>query len=381
MVIASTFPPICINVLLQLTQGQNNQFRVMATKTPQEQQGIRKARKAGLHYVHDLDDGWLRRRCGRGFTYHSSRGKRLTGQSTLKRIESLVIPPAWEDVRICPSSNGHIQVIGRDAKGRQQYLYHVVWTTISAATKFDRLASIGEVLPKIRRRVRRDLGVRELSKERVVAAVIRLIDKAHLRVGNPAYAEDNGSHGATTLTAEQVEVDRFSISLDFPGKSGRQTEVSITDRKVAAVIRKCEEIDGQFLFCYRDDTDSYHAVSSSDVNDYLQEVANEVLTAKDFRTWSGSVIALKHLKAGLDESSEELPNRIITQAIKKTAEEMGHTVAVCRQSYVHPGLLAAVETDALQALLEKYDRSGGAIQDELTRDEDQFLSILPAISD
>lgn len=352
----------------------------MVIRNPQEQQGIRKARKAGLHYIHDLNNGWSRRRCGRGFTYHSSVGKRLSGMRTLKRIESLVIPPAWDDVRICPSSSGHIQAIGRDAKGRQQYLYHDMWTTISAATKFDRLASIGKALPKIRRRVRRDLGARGLSKERVVAAVIRLIDKAHLRVGTPAYAEDNGSHGATTLTTDQVEVDQFSISLDFPGKSGRQTEMSITDKNVAAVIRKCEEIDGQFLFCYRDDADSYRTVSSSDVNDYLQEVANEVLTAKDFRTWSGSVIALKYLKARLDESSEELPNRIITKAINKTAEEMGHTVAVCRQSYIHPGLLAAVEAGTLPALLEKYDRSGRAIQAELTRHEDQFLAILPAIS-
>jgi DNA topoisomerase-1 len=353
----------------------------MVIPAPQEQQGIRKARKAGLHYIHDLNNGWTRRRCGRGFTYHSVGGKRLTGKRTLKRIEALVIPPAWEDVRICPSSSGHIQAIGRDAKGRQQYLYHVTWTTISAATKFDRLASIGKVLPKVRRRVRRDLASRELSRERVVAAVVRLIDKAHIRVGSPAYVEGNGSHGATTLTAEQVEIDRFSISLDFPGKSGRQTEVSITDKKVASVIQKCEEIDGQFLFCYRDHADSYRSVSSSDVNGYLQEVANEGLTAKDFRTWWGSVIALKYLRAEFEESSEASANRTITKAIRETAEEMGHTASVCRQSYIHPGLLAAVEAGTLSALLDKYDRAGRAIQAELTRDEDRFLAILPAITD
>jgi DNA topoisomerase-1 len=353
----------------------------MARRSLQEQKGIRVTRKAGLHYINDLDNGWSRRRCGRGFTYHSSGGKRLTGERTLKRIESLVIPPAWDEVRICPSPTGHIQAIGRDAKGRRQYLYHDSWTTISAATKFDRLARIGKVLPKIRRRVRRDLATRELSKERVVAAVVRLIDKAHIRVGNPAYAADNGSHGATTLTAEQVDVDRFSISLDFPGKSGRQTEVSINDEKVASVIQKCEEIDGQFLFCYRDDTDNYRSVRSSDVNGYLQEVAYEVLTAKDFRTWSGSVIALKYLRAELEKSGEALPNRTIAKAIKETAEEMGHTAAVCRRSYIHPGLLAAAETGTLSALVDKYDRSGRAIQAELTRDEDQLLAILGAISD
>jgi DNA topoisomerase-1 len=213
-------------------------------RTQQEQQGIRKARKVGLHYVRDLDGGWRRRRCGRGFTYFSAGGKRLAGKRTLERIAALAIPPAWEDVRICPSPNGHLQAIGRDAKGRQQYLYHEDWHAVSAATKFDRLERIGSLLPKIRRRVRRDLGKKGLKKERIVAAIIRLIDKAHLRVGSPAYAEDNHSYGATTLTVEQVEIDRITISLDFPGKGGKQTEVLLTDAKVASVMQQCEELNG-----------------------------------------------------------------------------------------------------------------------------------------
>jgi len=349
-------------------------------RTQQQQQGTRKARKAGLHYVQDLDNGWWRRRCGRGFTYFSSGGKRLAGKRALERIAALAIPPAWEDVRICPSRNGHLQAIGRDAKGRQQYLYHDDWHAVSAATKFDRLQRIGSLLPKIRRRVRRDLGKKGLPKERIIAAIVRLIDKAHLRVGSPVYAENNGSHGATTLTAEQVEIDNITISLDFPGKSGKQTEVLLDDAKVASVVRQCEEISGQFLFCYRDDEGEYRPVNSSDVNAYLQEVANEPLSAKDFRTWSASVVALKHLKCVLQEAEGRTTKRAITQAIEKTAKEMSHTKAVCQQSYVHPGLLAAAEAGTLQALLQKYDSSEPDIQAELTRDEDQLLAILPALT-
>jgi DNA topoisomerase-1 len=349
-------------------------------RTQLAEQGIRKARRAGLHYVRNLDEGWRRRRCGRGFTYLSSSGKRLTGKRTLQRIARLAIPPAWEDVRICPSPTGHLQAIGRDAKGRQQYLYHADWHAISAATKFDRLERIGALLPKIRRRVRRDLGRKGLQKERIVAAVVRLIDKAHLRVGSPIYAQDNGSYGATTLTAEQVQIEDITISLDFPGKSGKQTEVLLSDAKVASVIQQCEEIRGQFLFCYRDDAGDYRPVSSSDVNAYLLAVANEPLSAKDFRTWWACVMALKHLQVQLDKADGKATRRAITRAIEQTAEAMGHTKAVCQQSYIHPGLLAAAEKGNLQTLLREYDVSECSPPAELTRDEAQFLAILPAVT-
>lgn len=349
-------------------------------RTQKEQQSIAKARKAGLRYVHHLEDGWLRRRCGRGFIYFATGGRRLVAERTLKRIASLAIPPAWEDVRICPQANGHIQAIGRDAKGRLQYLYHDDWHEISAATKFDRLELVGQLLGKIRRRVRRDLAEPGLSKKRVVAAVVRLIDKAHLRVGNAAYVEENGSRGATTLAPEQVEVEGVRISLDFPGKGGRQTEAVLADGKVAAVVERCEEIDGQFLFCYCGDDGDYHPVSSSDVNGYLREVAGERLSAKDFRTWSASVIALGHLKTALPEWQTRSTKRLINEAVKKTAEEMGHTAAICRQSYVHPGLLAAFETGELAGLIAQYDKSAPSVRPELIRDEDQLLTLLPALS-
>jgi DNA topoisomerase I len=351
----------------------------MPMDTPRKQLGRRRARQAKLHYVRDFSNAWSRRRCGRGFVYLDARGRRLTGVRTLQRIASLAIPPAWEDVRICPSPSGHLQVIGRDAKGRQQYLYHEDWHAISAATKFDRLELIGRLLPRIRRRVRRDLGGRELSRDRVVAAIIRLIDKAHLRVGNIAYAEDNESHGATTLKAEHVEIDELSISLDFPGKGGKQIEVRLGDAKVAAVIEQCEEIEGQFLFCYRGENGATCAVSSSDVNAYLKGVTEENLTAKDFRTWAGSVLALRHLKAHLDAGGEAT-RRALLHAIGLTSEALGHTKAVCRQSYIHPGLLAAFNDGRLAGLLDDCGRGDSAVPAELTRDEGLLLEILPALT-
>lgn len=343
------------------------------------EKGSRTAKRAGLRYVHDLENGWSRRRRGKGFTYHGQNGKRLTGARTLRRIETLGIPPAWDQVRICPDPSGHIQATGRDAKGRLQYIYHPEWTNLTSATKFDKLSSLGECLPKLRRRVRRDLAEPELSKNRVMAAVVRLIDKAHLRVGNGRYAEANGSHGATTLTADHVALDDIRISLGYPGKSGRQIEASITDAKVADVIRECEEIDGQYLFSYVDANGEQHAVTSSDINIYLQDISGQNLTAKDFRTWWGSVIALRHLHAELEAASEQVPARSVAAAVSKTADEMSHTKAVCRSSYIHPGLITAFEAGKLQSLLKSVARRSSTARAELVADEKRFVAILPKL--
>lgn len=350
-----------------------------------EHQGHSRVKRAGLDYVQSLDSGWVRRRCGRGFTFHTANGKRLTGARTLKQIKTLVIPPAWEGVRICPHRNGHIQAIGRDEAGRLQYIYHPDWILLSSEKKFDRLSIIGNLLPKVRRRVRRDLGKPELSKEKVIAAVIRLIDKAHIRVGNAKYVNDNGSHGATTLTTDHVVIDDLKISLDYPGKSGQQIESSISDAKVSEVIRECEEIGGQFLFSVRDETGQYHPISSSDVNAYLRLVAGETLTAKDFRTWWGSVLTLHHLRGALDKEVEHkdaelTPKKLLVDAIGKTAEDLGHTTAVCRQSYIHPGLIRAVECGKFSRLIQNAQRSNTSPRSELSRDEVLLLAILPKLN-
>lgn len=346
-----------------------------------EQRGTRRARKAGLYYVNSFDRGMSRRRCGRGFTYLSSRGRTITSARTRKRIEALAIPPAWTDVWICPKPNGHIQATGRDEAGRKQYIYHPDWQAISAASKYDRLSLLARLLPRIRRRVRKELNRKRLARKRVLATVVRLIDRAHIRVGSRTYTEKHDSRGATTLTDEHVETDGLTISLEYPSKGGREREIEISDRKAAKVIRRCEEIDSQFLFCYRDTDGEHRPVDSTDVNAYLREVAKESVTAKDFRTWWGSVIALASLARGSAERrSAAERKRAVQQAIAETADALGNTKAVCRDSYIHPAILAAGESGELAALIEKADAAaGGERLAELTNDETRFASILPLL--
>ncbi|MBT8102517.1 MAG: DNA topoisomerase IB [Gammaproteobacteria bacterium] len=346
----------------------------------QQQRGYRRAAKARLVYVNDFDVGYARRRCGKGFTYLSTRGKTIRSKRTRKRIDMLAIPPAWRDVWICPRSNGHIQAMGRDEDGRRQYIYHERWNAISAAAKFDRLAVMVEALPRIRRRVRKDLRGDTLGKHRVLAAVVRLIDKVGVRVGNAVYTEKHGSRGVTTLTPQHVEVDGIAISLDFPGKSGQRREIDLSDQKVAPVIARCEEIGGQFLFCYRRDDGEFEPIDSSDINAYLDDIGNEVLTAKDFRTWSGSVAALAYLAETPLPGSAKQRKRRVSDAVKATAKLLGNTKAVCRGSYIHPSILAAAETGELDKLLEPFRRLRSRHRiAELTIDECRFAALLPSL--
>ncbi len=277
---------------------------------------------------------------------------------------------------ICPEANGHNQAVGTDEAGRRQYIYHERWQAISNAAKFDRMYRFGELLPRIRRRVVSDLNSKELSRRRVLAAVVRLLDKAHLRVGNRSYAETNGAHGATTLLPDHVEVDRTRVRLDFPSKSRQQREVELADAKVAKVVCQCEEIDGQFLFQYLDETGEAHAICSSDVNVALAELSGESITAKDFRTRWGSVIALGELEDVSNEDSEAQRKQKISSAINVTAQELGNTKAVCRSSYIHPGLITAAETGELIKLLRRLPSEA---KREMTIGETRFLALLPKL--
>jgi len=334
----------------------------------------RRAAKAGLAYI-DLIENWItRHRCGKGFTYRSPSGKRLQGERPLQRIESLVIPPAWNDVAICPKANGHIQSVGTDDAGRRQYIYHARWQAISSTTKFGRMQLFGQCLPKIRRRVRRDVKARGLTRNRVLAALVRLLDKGFLRVGNQVYTESNGSHGATTLKNKHVEIERTHVLFDFPGKSGQQIQVEVVDTKLANIIGRCAELDGQYLFQYLDDEGKAHRIDSSDVNQYLRDASDEAITAKDFRTWWGSVLMTAELHdiAGADSLKDR--KRLITNAVATTAKKLGNTKAVCRSSYIHPGLLIAAESGKLEKLLRKLPTRTKA---ELTIAETRFLAIIP----
>lgn len=346
----------------------------MARSTRKSRQ--RRAARAGLVYVNDFDAGISRQRCGRGFTYKSSSGRTISSKRTRQRIESLVIPPAWEDVWICSLSNGHIQARGVDEDGRTQYIYHEKWNAISQATKFDRMQLFSELLPRIRRRVRKDIKHRSLNRERVLACVVRILDKAKIRIGSQRYARKRGSRGATTLQSDHVEVSGPLVTLDFPGKSGKRQQVEFNDRKVANVIRRCDVIDGQFLFLYLDGEGNESSVTSSDVNDYLQEIADQRVTAKDFRTWWGSVTALAELADMDGQLPKTRRKKRTVAAVKAAADVLGNTPAVCRKSYIHPAILAAAETGELPQLVTRAQRSGKSNR-EWTVDETLLARLLP----
>ena len=296
---------------------------------------------AGLRYVNDAALGIRRKRSGRGFRYTDPNGEKITDRATLGRIKSLGIPPAWEDVWICPRPNGHIQATGRDARGRKQYLYHPRWREARDETKFARLAIFGASLPRIRKRTTVDLTQPGLPQEKVLATVVQLLDLTLIRIGNEEYARANESYGLTTMRQSQVEVNGAQIQFEFQGKSGKQHTVAVRDPRLARIIRRCEELPGYELFQYVDEAGERHSVESSDVNGYLQEITGQHFTAKDFRTWGGTVIAARALRELGGAETETEAKKNIVEAVKRAARELGNTPAVCRRAYIHPAVLNA----------------------------------------
>ncbi|MCE4553097.1 DNA topoisomerase IB [Roseateles cellulosilyticus] len=301
------------------------------------------ARKAGLRWVDDQRPGLRRRpRATGGFDYLDAEGRRLTDAATLERIRKLVIPPAWTDVWISPHADSHLQATGRDARGRKQYRYHADWQAGRGQTKFDSLRRFGRVLPRLRRRVQQALaGPDEPTRERVLAALVRLLDTTWLRIGNAAYARENGSYGLSTLRNRHAGVKGDLIELSFVGKSGVRHQVKLADRRVARIVRRCRELPGQELFRYVDEDGASHALGSADVNAWLAEAAGEHVTAKDFRTWHGSVLALELTLQACAEGAD--PCRP-TEVVAAVARRLGNTAAVCRKAYIHPRVLAMTET-------------------------------------
>jgi DNA topoisomerase-1 len=302
--------------------------------------------------VNDGDPGISRRRSGRGFQYLSSRGRPVSARQR-ERIRALVIPPAWTDVWICPSANGHLQATGRDARGRKQYLYHPRWREVRDETKYHRMLAFGRALPRIRRRMRRDLRSRRLTRDRVVAALVSLLDETAARVGNDEYARENGSFGLTTIRAKHASVHGDTVGFRFPGKGGKVHELELTDPRIARVVRRCQHLPGQRLFQYLDADGRPADIESSDVNAYLQEVTGEDFTAKDFRTWAGTVLTAWALHDLAVEDPDGDPSRQIVAAVKTVAQELGNTPAVCRRCYVHPDVLSAHVDGRLRAQLER----------------------------
>jgi DNA topoisomerase-1 len=332
------------------------------------------ARVAGLRHVSDSGSGFRRRRAGKRFVYLDVEGRPIRDRRELARIASLAIPPAWTDVWICPSPRGHIQATGRDAKGRKQYRYHPRWRAVRDETKYGRLHTFGEALPRLRRRIEEDLARPGLPREKVLASVIRLLETTLIRVGNEEYARHNESYGLTTLRDEHVEVKGSDLKLNFRGKSGKEHSVDIHDCRLAKIVTRCRDLPGQELFQYRDDGGEQHVVGSADVNAYLHKLMGEEFTAKDFRTWAGTVLAARELLRSGTPASETAAHHDVVAAIKSVAERLGNTPAICRRCYVHPAVIEAYQRGDLAAFAGSIDKNLSG----LSEDEQLVLELLRA---
>ena len=302
---------------------------------------VESARQAGLTYVSERRPGLSRRRIGRGFIYLDTEGRRVRDRVVLARIRSLAIPPAWRDVWICASPNGHIQAAGRDARRRKQYRYHARWREARDETKYERMLAFARALPRIRARVRADLKRPGLPRDKVLATVVRLLESTLIRVGNEEYARANGSFGLTTLRARHVAVRGATLRFHFRGKGGREHVVDVRDPRLAIVVRRCQDLPGQELFQYVDDEARRQSIDSADVNAYLRDIAGAEFTAKDFRTWAGTVFATLALTETASFTSQRQARRNITRAIETVATRLRNTPAITRRCYVHPAVIDA----------------------------------------
>lgn len=302
---------------------------------------VASAKAAGLRYVSDELPGITRVARGKHFAYIAADGKEVDDEKELARIKSLAVPPAYTDVWICPIANGHLQATGRDARGRKQYRYHKRWREIRDETKYGRMIAFAQALPAMRKRIETDLARSGLPREKVLATVVQLLETTAIRVGNDEYAKDNGSFGLTTLRNTHAKVDGATVRFSFRGKSGIRHAIDLHDRRLAKIVRKCQDLPGQQLFEYLDDDGTTRAIDSTDVNQYIREISGEDFSAKDFRTWLGTVTCAS-LLAEQDEAPTQSERKTrLTGVIKDVAQRLGNTPAVCRKCYVHPHVLEA----------------------------------------
>lgn len=334
------------------------------------------AASAGLHYVSDSAPGIERKRVGKNFSYIGLDGKPIHDQEVLQRIRSLGIPPAWSRVWICPKPNGHIQATGRDAKGRKQYRYHPRWREVRDETKYNRMIAFGEALPTIRARVNHDLKLDGLPREKVLAAVVWLLDTTAIRVGNEEYAKENGSFGLTTLHNRHVDISGSKIYFHFRGKGGKEHTVSVQDRQLARIVKRCQDLPGHELFAYIDDNGQLSTVESADVNAYLRQVSGSDFTAKDFRTWAGTVFAMDALRGLGEAENQTKAKKNIGQAIEVAAEHLGNTKTICRKCYVHPAVIDSYLEGSLLTSLSRQDDESAEDTIGLRPEEARVLQFL-----
>lgn len=333
--------------------------------------GLRQAPASGLVLVSDEEPGISRRRAGKGYSYRTPEGHRITDPAVRQRIDSLVIPPAWSNVWICPVESGHIQATGRDAKGRKQYIYHVEWRAARDATKFQQLEQFAYALPRIRRRVRRDMSHPRHGHVKMVATAVRMLELTLVRIGSQQYVRSNKSYGLTTLRRRHASVHGSTVHLRFKGKSGVLHDVTVKDRRVARVLRRCLDIPGQKLFHYRDADGTIRHIDSGDVNDYLKSAGDAEFTARHYRTWAASVFAMALLQRAAQEGS---PSKVqLNRVIERTAQRLRNTPAICRKCYIHPAVMDAYLGGTLPPL-RSYSKPSG-----LHADERRFLHFLQSL--
>jgi DNA topoisomerase-1 len=340
---------------------------------------LESAQAAGLRYVSDASPGIRRGRAGRGFSYVGPDGRAVRDRATLERIRGLAIPPAYTDVWICPSESGHLQATGRDARGRKQYRYHPRWREVRDETKFGRMLAFSEALPRLRARLETDLGRPGLPREKVLATVVRLLESTAIRVGNDEYARANQSFGLTTLRDHHVEVSGSTLRFRFRGKSRKTHSVALSDRRLARIVARCQALPGADLFQYVDDEGRRVSIGSGDVNDYLRDITGEDFTAKDFRTWSGTLQAVAALEAAGPAPTQREAKSTILQAIDTVAERLNNTRNVCRKYYIHPAVLERYEAGTLHDALGNGTLPEAPAGSALTREELAVVRLLQAI--
>ena len=334
------------------------------------------AASAGLRYVTDGTPGIARQRVGKGFRYVNPDGSTVRDADELTRIRALAIPPAWTGVWICPNPRGHLQATGRDTRGRKQHRYHARWRKVRDEAKYDRILDFAAALPALRRQTEADVSLSGLSRDKVVAAVVQLLEKTLIRVGNDEYARDNGSFGLTTLHARHAQITGSKIRFRFRGKSGKFHDIAFSDARLARIAKRCQELPGRELFQYLDDNGDVQDINSSDVNDYLRRVMGWEFTAKDFRTWTGTVLAARALRETQEFGSDTQAKKNILLAVEAVANLLGNTRSVCRKCYVHPAIIDAYLDRSLAPALSVRAGKRLASAHALSRLETAVLALL-----
>lgn len=335
------------------------------------------AQAVGLRYVSDESPGIRRVASGKGFRFIDAKGKSISDRAQLGRIKSLAIPPAWKDVWICPDENGHLQATGRDDKGRKQHRYHRRWREVRDETKFNRMIIFARALPKIRQRIRKDMKLPKLSRKKVLATIVRLLEVSLIRVGNEEYARNNNSFGLTTMKDKHVKVKGSKVRFEFRGKSGRQHAIDIQSERLAKIVKHCQDLPGQDLFQYINGDGKRRDVKSEDVNEYLREISGDDFTAKDFRTWAGTVLAAMALKEFEKFDTQTQAKKNLVQAIESVAEKLGNTPTICKKCYVHPAILDSyLDGSMIETLKQRAETQLKTYLDKLRPEEAAVVSLL-----